>query len=246
MIQMLGCLRMCGLVITIVMLIPAICLQAQDGVVLLHGLCRTKASMRQMEAALQKAGFCVENVDYPSRTATIEQLSDAAIGNALESPKLKGCAKVHFVAHSLGGILVRSYFKRHNFTRLGRVVMLGPPNRGSEVVDAFGTWWLFRKLNGPAGGELGTGSDSTPNKLGPVEFELGVIAGDHSINLINSMIIKGSDDGKVSVERTKVDGMKEHIVVHSTHPYLMKNEDVIENTITFLQTGSFHNPAAIP
>jgi len=213
---------------------------AADGVILLHGLCRSNSSMVKMAAALTEAGFIVENVDYPSRTAGIAQLSDDAIGKALENPKLKACAKIHFVTHSLGGIMVRSYFKRRHFERLGRVVMLGPPNQGSEVVDTLGSWLAFRKLNGPAGGALGTGPDSTPNTLGPVAFELGVIAGDRSINLINSLtMIEGKDDGKVSVERTKVVGMKEHLVVHATHPFLMKNNVVIENTIRFLRTGSF-------
>jgi pimeloyl-ACP methyl ester carboxylesterase len=223
-------------------MISSIHLPAQDGVVLLHGLCRTKSSMRTMELALQNAGFCVVNVDYPSRTAGIEKLSDDAIGMALESPLLKDCPKIHFVTHSLGGILVRSYFKRHPSARLGRVVMLGPPNQGSEVVDRLGSWRLFRKLNGPAGGELGTGPGSTPNTLGPVGFEMGVIAGDRSINWINSLMIKGIDDGKVSVERTKVAGMKEHLIVHSPHPFLMQNRAVIANTIQFLKTGSFTKP----
>lgn len=218
---------------------------AADGVILLHGLSRSNSSMAKMESALTEAGFVVENVDYPSRAASVEQLSEAVIGRVQESPKLKACAKIHFVTHSLGGILVRSYFKRHDFARLGRVVMLGPPNQGSEVVDTLGSWLVFRKVNGPAGGELGTGPDSTPNRLGPVEFELGVIAGDRSINWINSLMIEGRDDGKVSVERTKVTGMKEHLVVHATHPYLMKNKAVIENTIQFLKTGSFFSlPAA--
>jgi len=212
---------------------------AADGVILLHGLCRSSSSMVKMESALTEAGFIVENVDYRSRTASIQQLSDDAIGKVLEDPKLKACAKIHFVTHSLGGIMVRSYFKRHTCARLGRVVMLGPPNQGSEVVDKLGSWPAFRTLNGPAGGELGTGPDSTPNTLGPVDFELGVIAGDRSINWINSMMIAGKDDGKVSVERTKVTGMKEHLVVHATHPYLMKNKVVIENTVRFLKTGSF-------
>jgi len=195
--------------------------------------------MAKMESALTEAGFIVDNVDYPSRTASIQQLSDDAIGKAFEDARLKECAKIHFVTHSLGGILVRSYFKRRHSARLGRVVMLGPPNQGSEVVDTLGSWPAFRKLNGPAGGELGTGPDSTPNTLGPVAFELGVIAGDRSINWINSMMIAGKDDGKVSVERTKVAGMQEHLVVHATHPYLMKNKVVIENTLRFLRTGSF-------
>lgn len=215
-------------------------LHAQDGVVLLHGLCRTDSSMRKMEVSLQEAGFVVENVGYPSRTASIEALSDDAIGAALKSEKLKECPKIHFVTHSLGGILVRSYFARHTFDRLGRVVMLGPPNRGSEVVDSLKSWTLFQKLNGPAGNELGTEAGSVPNALGPVNFECGVIAGDRSINWINSLaMIDGRDDGKVSVERTKVAGMKEHLVVHTTHTFMMRNKKVIAATIRFLKAGSF-------
>lgn len=207
---------------------------------MLHGLCRTDSSMRKMELSLKEAGFIVENVGYPSRTASIETLSDGAIGAALKSEKLKDCPKIHFVTHSLGGILVRSYFARHSVDRLGRVVMLGPPNRGSEVVDSLKSWKLFQKLNGPAGSELGTEAGSVPNTLGPVNFECGVIAGDRSINWINSLaMIDGRDDGKVSVERTKVAGMKEHLVVHSTHTFMMRNKKVIAATIRFLKAGSF-------
>jgi len=195
--------------------------------------------MSKMEAALAKDGFIVDNAAYPSRSANIEALSEAAIGNALASPQLAQCTRIHFVTHSLGGILVRSYFSRHRDPRLGRVVMLGPPNQGSEVVDKLGSWWLFQKINGPAGSELGTAKDATPNRLGPVNFELGVIAGDRSINWINSLMIQGRDDGKVSVARTKVDGMKEQLVVHVTHPLLMRNARVIHSTIAFLKSGSF-------
>jgi triacylglycerol lipase len=212
---------------------------AKEGVVLLHGLCRTKASMTKMEAALTKAGYVVSNIDYESRSANIEPLSEAVIGKAMASPRFADCTRIHFVTHSLGGILVRSYFSRHPDHRLGRVVMLGPPNQGSEVVDKLGSWWLFRKVNGPAGSELGTAKDSAPNRLGPVKFELGVIAGDRSINWINSLMIKGKDDGKVSVERSKVQGMKEQLVVHATHPFLMRNDRVIASTMTFLKSGSF-------
>lgn len=215
-------------------------LQAEEGVVLLHGLCRTDSSMRKMAASLKDAGFIVENVAYPSRTAVIEKLSDDAIGAALKSENLKDCKKIHFVTHSLGGILVRSYFARHDRDRLGRVVMLGPPNQGSEVVDSLKSWYFFQKLNGPAGGELGTEAASVPNALGPVNFECGVIAGDRSINWINSLaMINGTDDGKVSVERTKVAGMKEHLVVHTTHTFMMRNKKVIAATIRFLKKGTF-------
>lgn len=199
--------------------------------------------MYRLERALRNAGYLTVNTGYPSRTASITQLGEKAIAEALAHPDLRGCATIHFVTHSLGGILVRSYFVRHEDQRLGRVVMLGPPNGGSEVVDRIGTWALFRMVNGPAGDELGTGRDSLPNQLGPVNFTLGVIAGDRSINWINSRMIPGPDDGKVSVERTRVAGMKEHIIVHATHPFLMKNKTAIANTLRFLKTGTFAEAA---
>ena len=210
-----------------------------DGVILLHGLARSSGSMGGLEARLADAGHVVVNVDYPSRSAGIGQLSEEVISAALADPRLRSCEKIHFVTHSLGGILVRAYVAKCKIAKLGRVVMLGPPNQGSEVVDRIGPWRLFRSINGPAGQELGTGADSLPNRLGPVDFELGVIAGDRSINWINSAMIEGPDDGKVSVERTKVEGMKEHVVFHCTHPMMMKNRAVIDATLSFLATGSF-------
>jgi triacylglycerol lipase len=213
--------------------------EAGDGVVLLHGLCRSDKSMDAMAEALAAEGYSVVNVDYPSRSATIEDLAATVIPAALGDPRLAGASRVHFVTHSLGGILVRCYLAGHSVPNLGRVVMLGPPNHGSEVVSRLSHFRFFSAVNGPAGGELGTGTDSVPNRLGPVAFDLGVIAGDRSINWINSMMIEGADDGKVSVERTKVAGMKGHVVVHATHPYLMKNRQVIGLTIAFLRTGQF-------
>lgn len=213
--------------------------QAKEGVILLHGLCRNHSSMNKMEDRLSAEGYQVYNASYPSRTASIEKLSKSTIEKALKELSLKKCHKIHFVTHSLGGILVRQYFSEHQDPKLGRVVMLGPPNQGSEVVDSLKHWKTFQKLNGPAGGELGTGKNSTPNKLGKVQFELGVIAGNKSINWINSSIIPGADDGKVSTERAKVEGMKDFIVLNTTHPFMMKNNQVIAQTTAFLKKGTF-------
>lgn len=202
--------------------------------------------MTKMAAALTRAGFNVLNVQYPSRRATIAALSETALGSAMAHAQLRNCQRIHCVAHSLGGILVRCYFARHQAHRLGRVVMLGPPNQGSELVDILGSWRLFKWLNGPAGSQLGTHQDTLPNKLGPVDFELGIIAGDRSINLLNSLLIPGRDDGKVSLARTKVTGMKEHLIIHACHPFLMRNDEAIARTVTFLQTGTFHpRPASL-
>ncbi len=222
---------------TVAILSPAC--SAPEAVILLHGLCRTSHSLARMERALAAAGYSVQNVSYPSRTASIQQLADDAIGKAITESQRDGPTKIHFVTHSLGGIMVRSYFARHSLPSLGRVVMLAPPNQGSELVDKLGWTFVFKWLNGPAGNELGTDTNSVPNRLGPVTYPVGVIAGDRSINWINSLLIPGRDDGKVSIKRTRLAGMSDHIVIHATHPFIMKNPEAIRQTIQFLRTGTF-------
>ncbi|MBO6574400.1 MAG: hypothetical protein JJ896_03205 [Rhodothermales bacterium] len=209
----------------------------EETVVLLHGLIRSHRSMAKMERALQQAGYRTCNIGYPSRRHTVGVLAREHI-----LPEIESCAPegpVHFVTHSLGGILVRVLAEEGQLPRMGRVVMLGPPNQGSEVVDAVGSWWLFGKLNGPAGGELGTGPDSVPNTLGPATFEVGVIAGTRSINWINSSLIDGRDDGKVSVERARLEGMQDFIEVPSTHTFMMRSGRVIRQALHFLEAGQF-------
>ncbi|MBS0632898.1 MAG: alpha/beta fold hydrolase [Verrucomicrobia bacterium] len=232
--------KLSTLLLTLGFLISLPMAAAREHVILLHGLMRSKAAMAPMAEALTRAGYTVHNLDYPSRTAPIAQLADDAIGPALAECHAQGAEKIHFVTHSLGGILVRSYFSRHApDATLGRVVMLGPPNQGSEVVDHLRDWWLFKKINGPAGQELGTEAASTPNRLGPANFTVGIIAGHRSINWINSGMIPGPDDGKVSVEHTKLAGMTDHIVLPVTHPFMARNRAVMARTLAFLRHGTF-------
>jgi hypothetical protein len=208
-----------------------------DCVVLLHGLARTSSSMVPLEKALEENGFTVVNVDYPSRELPIEELSVLAINSGIASCPEE--TKIHFVTHSLGGILVRYYLDNNSIQQMGRVVMIAPPNQGSEVVDNLRNAPGFKMFNGPAGQQLGTDEASIPSNLGPVDYEVGVIAGTRTFNPVLSLFLPNPDDGKVSVVRTHVEGMKDFIDVPYSHPFLMKKDLVIEQSINFLHKGEF-------
>jgi hypothetical protein len=212
---------------------------ASDHVILLHGLARTKRSMNKIETRLEAEGFRVSNVGYPSREKTVKELAENFIPSAVEQCRRMGASRIHFVSHSLGGILVRYYLKYNSIPELGRVVMLSPPNGGSEIVDTFKNNFFFKWLNGPAGQELGTDANGVPQTLGPVDFDVGIITGDRSVNCFLSHIIPGDDDGKVSVENAQVAGMRDFIVIHASHPFIMRNNRVIDQVVTFLRFGHF-------
>ena len=213
---------------------------AADCVVLLHGLARTSMSMNPMQRALDDEGFETVNIDYPSRDYAVEELAEIAIPKGLSACRARDdIGRIHFVAHSLGGILLRQYLSQKEIAELGRVVMLGPPNQGSTAVDELQGFPGFDWLNGPAGLQLGKGQGSVPLRLGPAAFELGVIAGNRTIDPITSSVLENPDDGRVSVEDTKLDGMSDFVVVDHSHAFMMRMRRPIELTIRFLQNGSF-------
>jgi triacylglycerol lipase len=219
--------------------VTAAAAHASDCVVLLHGLARTARSMNLMQDALAASGYRVANVDYPSRHQPIEQLAAPSVEVGVERCALRAGERVHFVTHSMGGILVRYYLAHHAIPALGRVVMLAPPNGGSEVVDNLEEFPGFELLNGPAGLQLGTGPEHLPEQLGAVDYPVGIIAGTRSVNPVLSQFLPNPDDGKVSLQRTKVEGMTDFIAVEASHPFIMRDQEAIAQTIAFLQSGRF-------
>ncbi len=235
-----ACRHMTTLLILAISALLPLAAQA-DCAILLHGLARSETSMNTLAKALSDADYHVVNTGYPSREATIETLAQQVIPPAIAQCKSQ---PIHFVTHSMGAILVRYYLQTYSLESLGRVVMLGPPNQGSEVIDRLGQVPGFHFINGDAGLQLGTGQLSLPNQLGDAHFDVGIIAGNWSVNWILSSIIPGADDGKVSVERTKLNGMNDHITLPVTHTFMMSNKKVIKQVLHYLAQGTFIKPTA--
>jgi triacylglycerol lipase len=208
-------------------------------VVLLHGLHRSARSMSSVRRALEGAGLQVLNLDYPSARYCVADLAiwlHDALQQCCAANVVSG---IDFVTHSLGGILVRALRVQFPQVAIRRVVMLSPPNQGSEVVDALGDWSLFKAIVGPAGRQLGTGPMSVPNALGAVDFEVGVVAGNTSLNPLLSWLVPRPNDGPVAVRSTRVEGMTDFIIVSASHTFITYNADAIHQARQFVLHGRF-------
>jgi pimeloyl-ACP methyl ester carboxylesterase len=198
--------------------------------------------MRRLEIRLGAAGYRVHNLGYPSTrlgpTALVARLTREIERRAGEAERL------HFVGHSLGGLLARACLAQQRPANLGRLVMLAPPNHGSELADLFGRSPWFRRVLGPVAPLLGTGAESFPSQLPGPDFEVGVIAGTRSVNPLGTLLIPGRSDGTVSLRSARLEGMADFATVPVPHPFIMQSPRVAQLVVAFLRDGRFHPLAA--
>lgn len=210
-----------------------------DGVVLLHGIGVGAWSLKRLEQTLKRHGFATLNLDYASRKKPLEALADD-IHLPITAFAEQCDGRLHFVAHSMGGLLTRVYIARHRPMRLGRVVMLGTPNGGSEVADLLKDLSIYRAVFGPAGLQLTTVMDPVLADLPSPDYEIGIIAGCRTIAPIASaFVLPRPNDGRVSVASAKLADMADHTIVKAAHAALPYHSVAIEQTLAFLRDGRF-------
>lgn len=208
----------------------------KEFVYVLHGLGRGSSSMWLLASRLEDAGFSVKRIDYKSLNKTPEEVL-SSISNQIDSTMPKNSI-IHFVGHSLGGLMIRAYLDKHKIKNLGNVVLIGTPNQGTEFIDKFNdTWWL--KLLGPMTLSLGTDKDSFPNSLKPPYYPVGIIAGESKV-FNNDKIIPGKDDGMVPIESAKLEGMTDMIIINTNHIIIKHKREVSKQTIEFLKNSKFN------
>jgi len=212
-------------------------------VILLHGILRSNIDMKLINNRFKKRGYATLNILYPSRKQPLEELGAFVHQKITSCPDYNPQTKINFVTHSMGGLITRYYIAQQRPNNLDKVVMLSPPNSGSEFAD-----WLseteilaplFKKIFGPAGEQLRTDYNHIDTQI---DYPLGIIAGNISVNPLAPWVLDGEHDGIVPVERTKIEGMSDHIVIPATHSFMMFNNEVIDQALYFIENGRFDHP----
>lgn len=207
-------------------------------VILLHGIRKTNSCLKGLAKFIQNQGFSILNITYPSTKYSISELTDI-INNRVKG-KIKEHKTVSFVGFSMGGLVIRAYLNKYKISNLGKVVMVGTPNNGSEVADFFIGNPLYKKLYGPAGMQLTTNQKKLGYLLGKVNYECGIISGSFPLDFCYLIMRKKASDGKVSVDSTKLKNMKDHIVLNVTHWYMPYSKTIWKYIVSFLKYSQFN------
>ena len=218
-----------------------------DTVVLIHGLMRSRRSMWMVGAWLRCRGYRVVHLGYPSQRVSIAEAVERHIQPRLArlAERLEPGTQVHFVTHSLGGIVFRAWAAQWDPAfPLGRAVLLAPPNRGSEIIDDVRQLSWARWLLGPVAAELGTDAASTPNSLGPLPPHTGVIMGNRGRISLFQHLVGTDSDGIVTITSARGEGAAEFTLLPTDHTFIILQPAVIRAVHRFLRTGSFQGAGA--
>jgi esterase/lipase len=214
---------------------------SKQTVILLHGIIRNHFDMLLLEKRMKKEGYACINIKYPSTKHAIEELAEQINTRLEQNEDYTGAHKVHFVAHSMGGLITRHILAKHRPANLGSVVMLGTPNKGSEMADYLADHKYlatpFHFIFGPSASQLRTHHKHFENEI--IDFPLGIIASDASLNPIGKQVFGAPNDTVVSIESTKIEGMSDHIIIPSPHALMMFDPRIINQVARFLKYGKF-------
>lgn len=209
-------------------------------VVLLHGVAISRRFMGPLTRRLAAAGYAVHNLDYPSKTVPLAELGPRWLAARLAALGAAAAPRLHFVTHSMGGLVVRGYLAAHRPANLGRVVTIVPPHHGSAVSDRLRHLPIVRWIIGRNLAALGTGPDAYWRTLPPrADFELGVIAGSSALNPLGWFFLAQPHDGTVAEASTRLPGLADHLTLPSNHTCILFRRRTAEQVLAFLRDGRF-------
>jgi triacylglycerol lipase len=212
--------------------------RSKEHVILLHGLGETPWQMALIEGALKTAGYGVSNLRYPSTEAGTAELAERHVRPLFE--RFADVPAMHFVTHSLGGIMMRYLLQDWRPANLGRIVMLAPGHHGSQILELYRRTRLFKEVYGPAGQEVGMDDHCFSCFLdNHVDYELGIVAGTVSGDPLANLVLPWPHDGRLAVESTRIDGMRDHTLVPATHDHVTYHPLAISQVLHFLKHGQF-------
>ena len=214
---------------------PSASKRSGETIVLLHGLGRSAANMLILRWRLEARGYRVCNIGYDTRVARLEDAIDEVYSEIVACRE--GAGPLHFVTHSLGGLVLRGLLGGRSIEGLGRAVMIAPPNGGSEIADRLARLGWFEPVMGALSTQLGTGLNDLPRRLPIPPIPFGVIAGDRWINPTGPLWLPAPHDGTVSVASTRLEGMQDHIVLPYTHTFIVNAGPVADQVDRFLRHG---------
>ncbi|NNC63971.1 MAG: alpha/beta hydrolase [Gammaproteobacteria bacterium] len=202
-------------------------------IVVVHGLYMPGSELFLLRRRLTRAGFAATQFRYRTIIQNVDRSAAALAEYVAATPG----DTVHFVGHSLGGIVILKMIEHYGVERIGRIVSLGSPFRGSISANN------LRRLPGGKcllGRAMAQANEEAAERTWSGARELGVIAGDHARGMGRVIgVLPKPNDGTVTVDETRLPGATDHIVLPVTHLSMLWSADVAEQVIAFLRDGHF-------